>query len=32
MEEVLNRYQTTLKPSHQRFIQTNPTFADGIIQ
>jgi uridine kinase len=31
MEEVLNRYQTTLKPMHQQFIEPTKTFADIII-
>lgn len=31
MEEVLNRYQTTLKPMHQQFIESTKTFADIII-
>ena len=31
MEEVLNRYQTTLKPMHQQFIENTKTFADIII-
>jgi uridine kinase len=32
MEEVLNRYQTTLKPMHQQFIEpTKASFADIII-
>jgi uridine kinase len=31
MEEVLNRYQTTLKPMHQQFIETTKAFADIII-
>ncbi len=31
MEEVLNRYQTTLKPMHQQFIETTKVFADIII-
>ena len=31
MEEVLNRYQTTLKPMHQQFIQPTKVFADIII-
>lgn len=31
MEEVLNRYQTTLKPMHQEFIEPSKAFADIII-
>lgn len=31
MEEVLNRYQTTLKPMHQQFIEPTKVFADIII-
>lgn len=31
MEEVLNRYQTTLKPMHQQFIESTKTYADIII-
>jgi uridine kinase len=31
MEEVLTRYQTTLKPMHQQFIETTKEFADVII-
>jgi uridine kinase len=31
MEEVLNRYQTTLKPMHEQFIEPTKTFADIII-
>lgn len=31
MEEVLNRYQTTLKPMHQQFIESTKSFADIII-
>jgi uridine kinase len=31
MEEVLNRYQTTLKPMHQQFIESTKEFADIII-
>lgn len=31
MEEVLNRYQTTLKPMHQEFIEPTKEFADIII-
>lgn len=31
MEEVLNRYQTTLKPMHQQFIKTTKAYADIII-
>lgn len=31
MEEVLNRYQTTLKPMHQQFIEPTKIFADIII-
>ena len=31
MEEVLNRYQTTLKPMHQQFIEPTKAFADIII-
>ena len=31
MEEVLNRYQTTLKPMHQQFIESTKAFADIII-
>ncbi|MBF2708262.1 uridine kinase [Flavobacterium soyangense] len=31
MEEVLTRYQTTLKPMHQQFIESTKTFADIII-
>jgi uridine kinase len=31
MEEVLNRYQNTLKPMHQQFIETTKAFADIII-
>jgi uridine kinase len=31
MEEVLNRYQTTLKPMHQEFIEPTKAFADIII-
>jgi uridine kinase len=31
LEEVLNRYQTTLKPMHQQFIETTKAFADIII-
>ena len=30
-EEVLNRYQTTLKPMHQQFIEQTKAFADIII-
>lgn len=30
-EEVLNRYQTTLKPMHQQFIEPTKEFADIII-
>jgi uridine kinase len=31
MDEVLNRYQTTLKPMHQEFIDPTKEFADIII-
>ena len=31
MEEGLNRYQTTLKPMHQQFIEPTKAFADIII-
>jgi uridine kinase len=31
MDEVLNRYQTTLKPMHQQFIESTKAFADIII-
>lgn len=31
IEEVLNRYQTTLKPMHQQFIEPTKNFADIII-
>ena len=31
MEEVLNRYQTTLKPMHEQFIEPTKQFADIII-
>ena len=31
MDEVLNRYQNTLKPMHQQFIETTKAFADIII-
>lgn len=31
MDEVLNRYQTTLKPMHQQFIEPTKGFADIII-
>jgi uridine kinase len=31
MNEVLNRYQTTLKPMHQQFIEPTKIFADIII-
>lgn len=31
MEEVLNRYQSTLKPMHQQFIESTKAFADIII-
>ncbi|MEH6408150.1 MAG: uridine kinase [Leeuwenhoekiella sp.] len=31
LEEVLNRYQTTLKPMHQQFIEPTKEFADLII-
>ncbi len=31
MEEVLTRYQTTLKPMHQQFIESTKAFADIII-
>ena len=31
MDEVLNRYQTTLKPMHQQFIEPTKNFADLII-
>lgn len=31
MEEVLNRYETTLKPMHQEFIEPSKVFADIII-
>ncbi len=31
MEEVLNRYQTTLKPMHEQFIEPTKSFADIII-
>ena len=31
MEEVLNRYQTTLKPMHQQFIESTKSYADIII-
>jgi uridine kinase len=31
LEEVLNRYQTTLKPMHQQFIEPTKAFADIII-
>ena len=31
MEEVLNRYQTTLKPMHEQFIEPTKEYADIII-
>ncbi|QTD38575.1 uridine kinase [Polaribacter batillariae] len=31
LDEVLNRYQTTLKPMHQQFIEPTKNFADLII-
>jgi len=31
IEEVLNRYQTTLKPMHEQFIEPTKAFADIII-
>ncbi len=31
MEEVINRYQTTLKPMHEQFIEPTKAFADIII-
>lgn len=31
MEEVLNRYQTTLKPMHEQFIEPTKAYADIII-
>ena len=31
MEEVLNRYQNTLKPMHQQFIEPTKAFADIVI-
>lgn len=31
LEEVLNRYQTTLKPMHQQFIEPTKEYADIII-
>ncbi len=31
MNEVLNRYQTTLKPMHEQFIEPTKTYADIII-
>ena len=31
MEEVLNRYQQTLKPMHEQFIEPTKAFADVII-
>jgi uridine kinase len=31
MDEVLNRYQTTLKPMHEQFIEPTKAFADIII-
>ncbi|PWA07202.1 uridine kinase [Flavobacterium psychrotolerans] len=31
IDEVLNRYQTTLKPMHQQFIEPTKAFADIII-
>lgn len=31
MQEVLNRYQTTLKPMHQQFIEPTKEYADIII-
>jgi len=31
MEEVLDRYQNTLKPMHQQFIEPTKNFADIII-
>jgi uridine kinase len=31
MDEVLNRYQSTLKPMHQQFIEPTKAFADIII-
>lgn len=31
IDEVLNRYQTTLKPMHQQFIEPTKNFADLII-
>lgn len=31
MEEVINRYQTTLKPMHEQFIEPTKVFADIII-
>jgi uridine kinase len=30
MDEVLNRYQNTLKPMHQQFIEPTKAFADII--
>jgi uridine kinase len=32
MDEVLNRYQNTLKPMHQQFIEPTKAFADIITQ
>ena len=31
MHEVINRYQTTLKPMHEQFIEPTKAFADIII-
>ena len=31
IDEVLNRYQSTLKPMHQQFIEPTKNFADIII-
>ena len=31
LEEVLNRYQTTLKPMHEQFIEPTKEYADIII-
>ena len=31
MEEVLNRYQTTLKPMHEQFIEPTKAYADSLI-
>jgi uridine kinase len=31
MDEVINRYQNTLKPMHEQFIEPTKAFADIII-